>query len=178
MRRQTRQLALSSMFLSVMMVLGYIETMIPLGGMPGIKLGLGNSVLLLSLYWLGIPFSAVLMLGKVFLSGFLFGNPAAMQYSLAGGVLSMLFMVLAIFGLKGISPVGAGVVGGVMHNVGQILVAMVQLQTASLMYYMAVLMIAGVVTGFLTGSVTKQLMRLLPRERKRLFMPEPESKQQ
>jgi heptaprenyl diphosphate synthase len=146
--------------------------------MPGIKLGLGNSVLLLSLYWLGIPFSAVLMLGKVFLSGFLFGNPAAMQYSLAGGVLSMLFMVLAIFGLKGISPVGAGVVGGVMHNVGQILVAMVQLQTASLMYYMAVLMIAGVVTGFLTGSVTKQLMRLLPRERKRLFMPEPESKQQ
>ena len=168
--KNTKSLALGAMFLSIMMVLGYIERMIPVGSIPGIKLGLSNSVLLLSLYWLGIPFSFLLMLAKVLLSGFLYGNPIAMQYALAGGLLSMLGMMLMIYVLKGVSPIGAGVVGAVLHNVGQVLVAMLQLQTQNLVYYMAVLMVAGVVTGFLTGSIASQLMRYLPKERRQQFM--------
>lgn len=167
--KKTSRLTLSAMFLAVMMVLGYIESMLPSFGVPGIKLGLSNSVLLLSLYWLGIPFSLTLMAAKVVLSGLLFGNPYAMVYSFAGGVLSMLAMVMMIYALKGVSPVGAGAAGGVMHNVGQIGVAMVQLQTASLVYYMAVLMIAGVATGTLTGFIAKRLMRHLPKERRQRF---------
>ncbi len=174
--KRTNDLALGARFLAVMMVLGYIESMIPMGSIPGIKLGLSNSVLLLSLYWLGIPFSFVLMLSKVLLSGFLFGNPNAMLYSLAGGVLSMLAMILLIYGVKGLSPVGAGIAGAVMHNVGQVGVAALQLQTKGLLYYMAILMLVGVVTGFLTGTITLQLMRYLPKERRKQFAAEEDSR--
>ncbi len=167
--KRTSDLALGAMFLAVMMVLGYIESMIPLGSIPGIKLGLANSVLLLSLYWLGIPFSFALMLAKVLLSGLLFGNPNAMLYALSGGILSMLAMMLMIYGVKGMSPVGAGVAGAVMHNVGQVGVAALQLQTSGLLYYMAILMVVGVGTGFLTGTVALQLMRYLPKERRERF---------
>ncbi len=173
---KTNSLALGAMFLAVMMVLGYIESMIPMGTIPGVKLGLSNSVLLLSLYWLGIPFSFPLMLAKVLLSGFLFGNPNAMLYSLAGGILSMLAMVLLIYGVKGLSPIGAGIAGAVMHNVGQVGVAALQLQTKGLLYYMAILMLVGVATGFLTGTVALQLMRYLPKERRERFMPEKAAK--
>lgn len=167
--KKTARLTLGAMFLAVMMVLGYIESLLPSFGVPGIKLGLANSVLLLSLYWLGIPSSVVLMLAKVGLSGLLFGNPYAMVYSLAGGVTSMLAMILLIHGLKGVSPIGAGASGGVMHNVGQIGVAMLQLQTASLVYYMAILMIAGVITGSVTGAIARRLMVYLPADRRALF---------
>ncbi len=167
--KKTSRLTLGAMFLAVMMVLGYVESMMPSMGVPGVKLGLANSVLLLSLYWLGVPFSVVLMLAKVGLSGLLFGNPYAMVYSLAGGITSMLAMFLLVYVVKGVSPIGAGAAGGVMHNVGQIGVAMLQLQTTGLIYYMAVLMIAGVVTGSVTGAIARRLMVYLPANRRALF---------
>ncbi len=160
--KKAGRLALSALFVAVMMVLGYVESLIPIGSVPGIKLGLSNSVLLLSLYWLGIPVSFQLMLVKVLLGGVLFGNPLSMQYSLAGGVLSMLAMILMIFRVRGVSPVGAGVAGAVMHNVGQVLLAMLVLQTGQLVYYLAVLVFVGIVAGALTGAVAALLMRRLP----------------
>lgn len=163
---QTERLALAAVFLSVMMVLGYVESMFPSGPVPGMKLGLANSVLLLSLYWMGIGVSFLLMIMKVFLSGILFGNPMAMQYSLAGGVLSMLMMIILIYGLRGISPVVAGIGGAVMHNVGQVGLAMIVLQTAGLLYYMGILMLVGIATGAVTGTVARLLMRYLPKWRK------------
>lgn len=164
--KNTMKLALSAMFIAVMLVLGYIESMFSLGPVPGIKLGLSNGVLLLSLYWLGIPISLQLMAAKVVLSGLLFGNPVAMQYSLAGGVLSMAGMMLAIYVMKGISPIGAGIVGGVLHNVGQVSLAMIVLETTSLLYYMAILVVVGAVMGAITGTVARTMMHLLPHERR------------
>jgi heptaprenyl diphosphate synthase len=166
---KSNRIALGAMFLAVMLVLGYIESLIPLG-IPGIKLGLANSVLLLSLYWLGIPFSFGLMCAKVLLSGFLFSNPNAMLYSFAGGVLSMLGMILTVYVMKGVSPVGAAITGAVLHNIGQIAVAMLMLRTSKLLYYMAILMLAGLVMGFITGNVCKQLMRYLPKSRRERFI--------
>lgn len=172
MTSKTQRLALGAMFVAVMMVLGYIESMIPIGALPGVKLGLSNSVLLFSLYWLGIPFSMALMLVKVLLSAVLFGNPNMMLYSLAGGLASMAAMILTIYALKGFSPIGSGAAGAVMHNVGQIGVACWQLNTVSLMYtYLPILMIAGLVTGCLTGTVAKQLLRYLPKSRRDRFFP-------
>ena len=172
--KKTNRLTLGAMFLAVMMVLGYIESMLPSFGIPGVKLGLANSVLLLSLYWLGIPFSVVLMLAKVGLSGLLFGNPYAMIYSLSGGIASMLAMILMIYVVQDVSAIGAGAAGGVMHNVGQIAVAMVQLNTTRLVYYMAILMVIGVVMGMITGSIAKRLMVYLPKDRRALFLKNPE----
>ncbi len=160
-RDRVTGLALSAMLLAVMLVLGFVESLIPIGSVPGIKLGLSNSVLLLSLYWLGIPVSIVLMIAKVFLSGFLFGNLMAIQYSLSGGVLSLIMMILLIYAVRGIGPVGVGIAGAVMHNVGQVLLAMLVLQTNQLIYYMAILVLVGILTGAVTGTVAKLLMKHL-----------------
>ena len=164
--KSTMKLALSAMFIAVMLVLGDIESLFSLGPVPGIKVGLSNGVLLLSLYWLGVPTSVMLMLGKVLLSGILFGNPMAIQYSLAGGILSMTGMILAVYAIRGISPIGAGILGGVLHNVGQVALAMIVLETFGLLYYMAILVVVGAVMGAVTGSVAGTLMRLLPHERR------------
>lgn len=166
-RGRTQRVALSGLFLSVMLVLGYVESMIPIGGLPGVKLGLSNSVLLFSLYWVGIAPSFTLMALKVLLSTLLFGNPNMMLYSLAGGLLSMLVMVLCIFVIRGLSPVSAGAMGAVFHNVGQILVATWQLNNTGLLYtYLPLLIVAGVVTGSLTGMIAARLMKHLPMQMK------------
>ena len=169
MNKQTNRLAMSAMFVAVMMVLSYIESLIPIGGVPGMKIGLANSVLLLSLYWLGIVISIQLMIVKVFLSAFMFGGFMALPYSLAGGVLSLAVMIILIYLVKGVSPVGVGVAGAVAHNVAQVGVAMLVLQTSQLVYYMAILISVAIVTGMLTGTVAKLLMYYLPKERKALF---------
>ncbi|NLD02805.1 MAG: Gx transporter family protein, partial [Clostridiales bacterium] len=160
---------MSAMFVAVMMVLSYIESLIPIGGVPGMKIGLANSVLLLSLYWLGIVISIQLMIVKVFLSAFMFGGFMALPYSLAGGVLSLAVMIILIYLVKGVSPVGVGVAGAVAHNAAQVGVAMLVLQTSQLVYYMAILIAVAIVTGALTGTVAKLLMYYLPKERKALF---------
>ena len=169
MNKQTNRLAMSAMFVAVMMVLSYIESLIPIGGVPGMKIGLANSVLLLSLYWLGIVISIQLMIVKVFLSAFMFGGFMALPYSLAGGVLSLAVMIILIYLVKGVSPVGVGVAGAVAHNAAQVGVAMLVLQTSQLVYYMAILIAVAIVTGALIGTVAKLLMHYLPKERKALF---------
>lgn len=162
--KQTQRLALSAMFVAVMLVLGYIESMIPTSWtpVPGIKLGLSNSVLLLSLYWLGIPISIQLMVIKVFLSGITFSGVNAMMYALAGGVVSLAAMILMIYVIKGVSPIGAGIVGGAMHNVGQVALAMIVLNTTGLLVLMAFLIVIGAVMGAVTGTLAKLLMGHLP----------------
>ena len=158
-RTGVKRLALSALLVTVMLMLGYVESLVPTG-VPGIKLGLSNSVLLLAVCWLGIPWAWGLMLVKVLLSAFLFAGVSAMLYSLAGGVLSMLVMSVLFrldFGLVPIAMAGA-----VMHNVGQVTLAMLMLKTEKLIYYMAVLMLVGLVTGFVTGTVTRILIRRIP----------------
>lgn len=166
--KKTKRITLAAMLLSVMMILGYIESLFPvIVGVPGIKIGLSNSVLMLSLYWLGIPFSFMLMLGKVVLTAFTFGSLQSMQYALAGGLLSMLVMIAAMKFLPSATTIGVGVLGAVFHNVGQMTVAILQLQTGVLVYYLAILMVVGILTGTLTGYIARGLIDRLP---KRLFV--------
>lgn len=157
---KTRRLAVSALLLAVMLILGYIESLIPSGAVPGIKLGLSNSVLILAIIWLGIPNAFVLMAGKVLLSGLLFGGVSAMMFSFAGGLVSMIVMT-ALYKLK-FGTVAVAMAGAVFHNVGQVGLAMIMLETDRLIYYMAILMFVGLVTGFVTGSVAKILDRRLP----------------
>lgn len=157
---RTRRVTLSALLVAVMLILGYLESLIPLG-VPGIKLGLSNSVLLLAMYWLGIPATFLLMITKVLLSGLLFSGVSAMMYALAGGLLSTVVMSI-LYLLTDLGPVVTGVAGAVTHNVGQVGLAMIILRTQNLVYYMGVLMLVGMVTGFVTGTVAKLLMQRLP----------------
>lgn len=149
------------LLVSVTLILGYVESLLPpLPGIVGAKLGLSNVVLLFSLYTLGTGASFVLMALKVLLSGLLFGGVSAMAYAFAGGACSMLAMVL-IKRVKGVSVMGVSMLGAVFHNAGQVALAMWILQTDKLLYYLAVLIVIGLVTGILTGTVAALVMKHL-----------------
>ena len=156
------RVALSGLLTSLMLVFGLIERQFPLPvPVPGIKLGLANSVLLYSLYMLGIRQSILLMLLKALLSWLIYMNMSAMLYSLTGGVLSLLAMIL-IMRVKGVSIIGVSAIGAVFFNVGQILMAVAILHTPQLIVtYLPILMLSGVLTGVLTGIIARMVMKHL-----------------
>ena len=160
--RNAQRIALSGLLTSLMLVFGLIERQFPLTtAIPGVKLGLANSVLLYSLYMLGIRQSVILMLLKALLSWLIYMNMSAMLYSLAGGAASLLAMIL-ISRVKGVSVIGVSALGAVFFNIGQILVAVAILNTPQLIVtYLPVLMISGVATGVLTGVVAQMVMKHL-----------------
>ena len=164
LRERTQWVALCGLLVALMLVLGFVESLMPVAaGVPGIKLGLSNGVLIFAVYMLNLPTAFVLMVLKVVLSGLLFGGVNAMMYAFAGGLVSMVFMAL-LSRVRGVHPVMVSMVGGVAHNVGQ--VAMVILSTPSLMYYMAVLMVAGLITGAVTGVAANLVMKHLAKIRR------------
>ena len=159
--KRVQRVALCGMLLALMLVLGFVEGMIPLSAtVPGIRLGLSNGVLIFAVYMLDIPTAYVLMALKVVLSSSLYAGFGAFPYALAGGVLSLTAMAL-LSRVKGMHPVTVSMVGGVMHNVGQVVMAMLMLSTTRLMYYLAILMFAGLATGGLTGVCAHQVMKNL-----------------
>ena len=160
-RERTRRIALCGLLIAMMLVLGFVESRIPINaGIPGIKLGLSNGVLIFAVYMLDIPTAWLLMVLKVTLSGLLFGGFNTIMYALAGGVLSMLTMTL-LSRVKGMHPVTVSMAGGVMHNVGQVALAMILLHTRQLLYYMAILILVGLACGALTGIVASSVMKHL-----------------
>lgn len=158
-RAYAQRIALCGLLTALMLVLGYVESQIPLmPSIPGIKLGLSNAVLLYGVYLLPPFLTAGLMLVKVLLSAMLFGNPFALAFSLAGGVASVAGMLLmrrfTTFGVVAISVVGA-----VLHNAGQMLVALALVGNVNILYYAAVLTLVGIGTGILTGVVAGLVMK-------------------
>ena len=152
------RIALSGLLVALMLVLGYIESMIPLGtAVPGIKLGLSNGVLIFAVYMLDIPTAYCLMCLKVLLSGLMFGGVSAIAYAFAGGLLSLTGMCL-LSRVKGIKPMIVSLAGGVLHNVGQVGLAMIILHTEKLAYYMAILVLVGAACGLLTGVCATAVM--------------------
>jgi len=158
-RISTARLTVSALLVAVMLVLGRLEAMMPSVGVPGIKLGLSNSILIFSVYMLGIPTSFILMTMKVVLSGMMFGGVQAMVYAFSGGFLSLVAMsILSRF--KKVSPVIVSMAGGFFHNVGQFAIAMLLTQAPKqMLVYLAVLCAAGLGCGFLTGIAARTVMR-------------------
>ena len=145
----TRRLTVLAMLAAVAFVLSWLDSLIPLSGaLPGAKLGLANLAVLAGLYLLGPGPGAVLCLLKILLATFLFGNAYSFFYSLAGGLLSFGAMGLTY---RRCSLVFVSVLGGMLHNVGQILVAMDVLETPGLAAYLPVLLLCGVGAGCAIG---------------------------
>lgn len=160
---------------AVALVLGYVEHLLPITGIPGVKLGLANTVLLYALYLLDVPSAILLMILKVGLSGLLFGGVAAMLYSFAGGVFSLLVMLLARR-MKGLSVVGVSVLGAAAHNVAQLAVACFVVETRAILAYLPVLLLSAAITGLLTGLVARYTFHGLHPKAAR--GPEPDVKKQ
>ncbi len=154
--------AFFGMYLALALILSYVETLIPFYiGVPGVKLGLTNLIIVLMLYDKGMAQAFVLSCTRVILAGFLFGSLSSILYSMAGGALSLLCMAAAKKSGK-FSIYGVSMVGGVTHNIGQILVAMAVVESAGVAYYLPVLLVSGVVTGALIGAVAAEVKKRLP----------------
>ena len=163
MRKKSYHPAYFGVFLALALILGYVESLIPFYfGIPGVKLGLTNLVIVLFLYSCGAGQALLLSCARVFLAGFLFGNMYSIIYSLAGGVLSLAVMALMKRSGK-FSIAGVSIGGGIFHNVGQILVAMAVVENVSIAYYLPVLLVSGVVTVFLIGIAASEVRKRLPK---------------
>ena len=157
---KTKSIARFSLLCAMALVLGYFERFIPVApGIPGVKLGLANTVLLYAVYLMGAKSAMLLMLAKVVLSGFLFAGLSGMLYSLAGGLLSLCVMLL-LSRLKDVGIIGVSVGGAVSHNIGQIAVACM-VESRAVLGYLPVLMISAVITGTLTGIAAKYAIAAL-----------------
>ena len=162
---KTKKIAYLGLLVALAFIFSYIETLIPINiGVPGAKLGLANLVIIVALYTIGERNAFLLSMVRIVLVGFTYANLASMLYSLAGGILSFLAMCIAKRSGK-LSTTGVSVVGGVFHNVGQILMAIWVVKTASLVYYLPVLIIAGLASGVAIGilgaMVTKRVKKVV-----------------
>ena len=153
------RVAYFGVFTALALIFSYIETLVPISfGIPGVKLGLANLIIVIALYKIPLREVYVLSIVRVLLSGVLFGNYFSIAYSLAGGLLSLTVMAL-LKKAGGFSVIGISIAGGVFHNIGQLIVAAVVVETFSVTYYMPVLLVAGLITGFLIGVVADQVLR-------------------
>lgn len=145
--------------LALAIICGYVEMLVPFNfGIPGIKLGLANIVAVYILYKNGFFASLTVNTCRIVLCTLLFGNAMSLFYSLCGGVLSLLVMLI-FKKIKYFSVVGVSVAGGTAHNIGQLLAASLIIGAKALAYYLPFLMISGVVTGFLVGIATHYLIK-------------------
>ena len=129
-------------------------------GIPGVKLGLANLVIVMALYKMNVKETYALSVTRVLLAGFIFGNMFSILYSMAGGLLSLTMMVVFKKTEK-FSVIGISLVGGVFHNIGQLIVAGLVIENISVIYYMPVLLISGMVTGVLIGVISNEMIKRL-----------------
>lgn len=156
----TKRISTYGMLIALAFIFSYIESQIPFFlGVPGMKLGLANLVVLIALYLLGAKSAIVLSIIRVLLASISFGNMSMFWFSVAGAGLSFLVMAL-MKQIKGLSIVGISVAGGVAHNVGQIVVAMIILSKV-MFYYLIVLIIGGTLTGAVIGVVGALILNKL-----------------
>lgn len=153
-----KRIAKMSMLVALAIIFSYIEFLVPINlGVPGIKLGLANLVIVIALYTMNTVDVWLISILRILILGFMFGSGMSIIYSIAGAVLSLIVMCI-IKRIKGFSIVGVSIAGGVCHNIGQVLVAMVVVETTGILYYMPALLVAGVITGAIIGIVSKRVI--------------------
>lgn len=158
---ETRKIARMGLLVALSMILSYVESLIPaFVAVPGVKVGLANIVVIFALYTLGPIEALIVSLLRVILSSFLFGSVLSLLYSLSGALLSLGGMIL-MKKVKIFSTTAVSVTGGVLHNVGQILVACLVLETDVLLYYLPVLILSGTITGAVIGIIASLVIKRL-----------------
>ena len=161
---KTSKMTFLGLFTAVAMILSFVETLLPplTTALPGIKMGLPNIAIMFILYRVGWKEATVVSIVRVILVSLLFGSIMSMAYSLGGAILSLLIMTL-MQKLTSFNRVSISVVGGVCHNIGQILVAWAVTGTAQIVYYLPVLLVSGCAAGILVGLVAGMLEQRVPK---------------
>lgn len=155
------KIAITGILTAGAIIIGIIESFIPSIGIPGVKLGLANIVILITLYELGILEALFVDLARVFIVGLLRGTIFTMGFfmSLTGAILSLGIMILFHLLIKKFSIIGVSVIGALFHVFGQILVAWLFLSTPYILYYLPVIAISAIVTGVFVGITANLVIR-------------------
>lgn len=157
----SKKISLCAMLIALAMIFSYVEALIPFNfGIPGIKLGIANLVIVVGLCFLKPQEVFLVSLLRIFLVGILFGNGVSLIYSIAGGMFSLAVMLL-LKRLGGFSMLGISVAGGVAHNIAQLVAAMIVVSNWNLVYYLPALLIGGAITGTLIGITATKIWECL-----------------
>ena len=156
-----KKVSLYGILVALAFIASYIEVLIPFNfHIPGMKLGLANIVVLAALYAGGAKAGITVSIIRIILVGLTFGNPYSAIYGISGGVLSLAVMIVLkktdFFGVMGVS-----MAGGVAHNIGQLLCAMILLKLPAVFTYLSYLILVGTVTGALIGIIDEEVLKSL-----------------
>jgi len=147
------------LLIAAAMMLSYIEALIPFYfAIPGIKLGLANAAILVTLYMYGWKEAFLVNVTRILLMGVLFGNIYSFLFSISGGILSMAVMATFLYSRK-FSILGVSVAGGIFHNIGQIIFGVIFFRINEFLYYIPVLLLSGLITGALIGILLFEINR-------------------
>ncbi len=156
--RISRKIAEMGLLLALAVLFGYVEAIIPVPmPVPGMKLGLANIVIVTVLYLAGWKQAIIISALRVLIIGFLFGNLFSITYGLAGTALSILGMTLARKTGR-FSVLSVSALGGLLHNCGQILVAVLVVIGFPWQWYLPLLMLAGLSAGTVTGILNRLVL--------------------
>lgn len=159
MNSRLQKTACLGLFTALASILGYIETLLPVfAGIPGVKLGLANLAVLYLLIRFSWREAALVSFARILIIGALFGSLFSIAYSTAGALLSLAVMTL-LHKKTGFSVIALSVAGGVSHNIGQLLIAVLVTESGVLFYYAPALMVSGVLTGILIGLLTSEVQK-------------------
>lgn len=158
---KVHKIALLGVLTAAAIVIGILESFIPSIGIPGVKLGLANIVILIILYELGVVEALIVNLLRVFMVGALRGTIFSMGFvmSLTGAIFSLTVMILFYLIVRKFSIVGVSVIGSIFHVTGQILVAMVYLGTTYIVLYLPVIAISAIITGVFVGLTASAVIK-------------------
>ena len=158
---KTKKVAFLGLSIALAMILSFVESQIPaLVAIPGIKVGLPNLVMVFLLYKVGWKETVTVSIVRIILVSMLFGNVQTLTFSIAGALLSLLSMIL-LKKLNWFSCITVSIVGGIFHNVGQIVAACFWTQTAQVAYYLPVLLISGTIAGAVIGLISGMIVKRL-----------------
>ena len=155
-------MTMCALLAALALIFSYIEVLIPFNpGIPGIKLGIANLVIIIALYYLGPKYALTVNLVRICIAGLLFNGVFGALYSLSGGLLSWVVMVLlkktGVFSVTGVS-----MAGGVAHNLGQLLTAAFIVSNIKVFIYFPVLIFSGLICGTLIGILSYLILKKLP----------------
>lgn len=160
---RTKFIATASMFVCLALIFSYVEALIPFSvGIPGIKLGLANLVVIIALYEMNFRYAFAINAIRIVIAGLLFGGLFGMLYSAAGGLLSIVVMAL-LKKTNLFSMIGVSMAGGLAHNLGQLLVAAFLVSNIKMFIYFPVLMFSGIASGIVIGIVSYIIDGKLPK---------------
>ena len=160
-KENTKKIATLGVIAAFGAILSYIEAIISFGiFIPGVKLGLANLAVVIALYIYGYKDAIIINIVRIIVVGLIFGNLFSISFSIAGALISYIVMAL-LKRLDIFSPIGVSVAGGVAHNVGQLFIAALVIESYSVINYLPILIFAGIVCGLVIGIVSHMMIKYL-----------------